>query len=894
VESVGTTNCPQQELIDAFLARRLPAEQAVVLEAHFDQCDACRLLAFALAPDEQLRSDAHRIGRYVVLRQLGEGAMGIVYAARDPALRRDVAIKLLRGGPAPDAAVRLRREAQGLARLAHPHVVSIFDVGTQNDDVYLAMELVDGVSFATWLAERERPWREIVPILLQAAEGLAVAHAAGLVHRDIKPQNVMVTKEGRAKVVDFGLAHHAGAARTSSPEDFDDIAVRVTRTGTVVGTPAYSAPEVLDGKPGDTRSDVFSFCVMAFEALYGARPYDATTVATLREQVRGAVALPTMPRLPGVLRRMLLAGLREDPAARPATIAALLPALRSALLPRGKIAVAVGAGLAMIAGASTIAVRVAGGSAADPCAIDTARAPVVTAQHEQKIRTAFAATKRPYAETAADYVMKTLRAFPARWAGARRASCLATKVRGEQSDELFDLRVACLDERARGVTTMLGLLETADADLVERSADAVDAATGLAACEGGRELMSPMRPPSDPARAVRFASARTDLERADTLKYAGQTEQAGEIAKRVVAEADAIGHLALGARAARMYATTHSNDKDAQALFEDAMRRAEAAGDDGTRVEVGLQLVQVWASLGKHEETNKLFGDLDAIMARIGAPPDLAAKLAYQRGRIEIEQASYAEAEAWLRKARGLQVALDPLNPETLEVDNELALVVAELGRLDEGDRILAAALATAERRVGASHPVVNALHLARGQIASAADNYQLARDELTLAIAGFDTGEGSDKIQGAHARADLANILLKLGDHARAADSVTRSIATLEEILGPEHQDVGTARSYRAKVLAATGDGDGALAEYDHSIAILEKVVGADHPRVAGIVGERGALRVKQGKTAAGIADLERAHAIFAKTFDASHSMVVEAAAALAAARQQSKPPRR
>ncbi|HEY5920313.1 MAG TPA: serine/threonine-protein kinase, partial [Kofleriaceae bacterium] len=449
MEHVGVENCPEHDEIDAFVARRLRPDQAVALEAHFDQCNECRRLVFALAPEETPRSDAHRIGRYVVMRQLGEGAMGIVYAARDPALRRDVAIKLLRGGPSPprpDAAVRLRREAQGLARLAHPHVVSIFDVGTQDDEVYLAMELIDGVSLATWLAERQRTWREIVQILLQAAEGLAVANAAGLVHRDIKPQNVMVTSDCRAKVVDFGLAHHAGAARTSSPEDFDDVAARLTATGVVVGTPAYSAPEVLDGQLGDPRSDVFSFCVMAYEALYGRRPYEATTVVALREQMRSGLELGRTPRLPAVLRRMLAAGLRADPAARPPTIGALLPALRSALVPRGKIALGIGAGLVLIAGASIITVRVAGSPAADPCALSPTRTPAMTAQQEQKIRAAFAASKRPYAEFAAEHVIKSLRAVPARWADTRRASCVATKVRGEQSDELFDLRAACLDE----------------------------------------------------------------------------------------------------------------------------------------------------------------------------------------------------------------------------------------------------------------------------------------------------------------------------------------------------------------------------------------------------------------------------------------------------------------
>lgn len=883
--------CPEQDRLDAFLARTLRPGELVELEAHFDTCDDCRRLVFALAPDESPGSEARRIGRYIVTRQLGEGAMGVVFAARDPALRRDIAIKLLRGAAAhlrPDAAVRLRREAQGLARLAHPNVVSIYDVGTHDDEVYLAMELIDGGSFASWLSERPRPWRAIVRVLLQAAEGLAVAHAAGLIHRDIKPHNVMVTTDGRAKVVDFGLAHSAGAVRSTSPDDIDDIAVRLTATGSIVGTPAYSAPEVLAGELGDPRSDVFSFCVMAFEAFYGRRPYEAQTLGELRELAVKPVEIPGAPRLPSVLRRMLRSGLQADRLARPAMIGELVPLLRAALVPRGKIVAGVVAGVALIAGVSAMAVQLADKPAADPCELDPAGVPAWTTAREQRITTAFAAAKRPYASAAADHVVTQLRAFPAQWSAARRSACVATRVHGQQSDELFDLRVACLDQRARGVDTLGGLLEVADAALVERSADAVASATSLVACQGGRELLSPMRPPQDPGRAARFTTARIALERADSLRLVGKTDEAGVIAKGVRDEADAIAHPALGARAAWIFATVSSTRDDAQALFEDAARRAEAAGDDRTRVEVGVQLVQVWSATGKTADVEKLLRDLDAIMTRIGAPPDLVASLAYQRGRTKVEQAAYAEAEAWMKIARMLQVATQPVNPDTLWIDSELALVVAELDRLDEGDRILVGALADAERKVGAGHPVVNALHSSRGRIASAAKKYELARDELTVAAAGFDTGEGTDKIQGAHARADLATVLLELGDPKKAAEVIERAVVDLEQLMGAEAADVGIARSFRAKVLAAGGEAERAITEYDRAIVIIEKVVGPDHPRVAGVIAERGGVQLTRGRVDAAISDLARAHAIFAKTFDKKHPIVVEAAASLAKARAQ------
>ena len=225
-----------------------------------------------------------RIGRYLVIGPLGEGGMGLVFAAYDPQLDRKVAIKLVRpaytessGG---EAQARLVREAQALARLRHPNIVTVYEVGAFRDEVYVAMEFVDGVTLRTWQFEHARSWREIVRVYQAAGRGLAAAHRGGLVHRDFKPDNVLVTREGEPRVLDFGLAfsdtikpalgHHA------APLD-----AHLTMTGALVGTPAYMSPEQFNGHGVDARTDVFAFCVALYEALYGVRPYAGTTVAEI-------------------------------------------------------------------------------------------------------------------------------------------------------------------------------------------------------------------------------------------------------------------------------------------------------------------------------------------------------------------------------------------------------------------------------------------------------------------------------------------------------------------------------------------------------------------------------------------------------------------------------------
>ena len=291
------------------------------------------------------------LGRYVVTGELGSGGMGCVYAAYDPELDRKVAIKLmrpegLRADRSSDGRARLLREAQAMARLSHPNVIAVHDVGTFGPQVFIAMEYVEGSTLAHWLTDRKRSWREVVSMFIQAGRGLAAAHAAGIVHRDFKPDNVLVDKDGRARVLDFGLARPAQLPDTeSSTEATAQLSVNrkvlpsgamlgapVTEAGKVLGTPEYMAPEQLMGEPGDEKADQFAFCVALYQGLYGEHPFARDPLEALVEEVKqGHVrAPPDSPRVPQRLRRTLLRGLRSNPAERFSSMAELLDELQLA------------------------------------------------------------------------------------------------------------------------------------------------------------------------------------------------------------------------------------------------------------------------------------------------------------------------------------------------------------------------------------------------------------------------------------------------------------------------------------------------------------------------------------------------------------------------------------
>jgi tetratricopeptide (TPR) repeat protein len=326
----------------------LDAPARADVDEHLANCAACFQLVASVAR-ESLPAAARgqrpldggaQVGRYLLHRAIGAGGMGVVYAARDPDLDRPVAIKLLRGASGAQGRSRVLHEAQAMAKLSHPNVVSVYDVGTFQDQVFIAMELVEGPTLRQWLAARKRSWSEVLEIFAGAGRGLAAAHTAGLVHRDFKPDNVLIGKEGVARVTDFGLARvdesvvlpPGGAAPVESgPGALQP--TRMTRTGGLVGSPAYMSPEQMSGKGVDARADQFSFCVALYEALYDVRPFAGETLPQLTDSLKsGAVAEPPPANeVPAWLHRVLLRGLSPSPAERFPSMEALLAVLERRL-----------------------------------------------------------------------------------------------------------------------------------------------------------------------------------------------------------------------------------------------------------------------------------------------------------------------------------------------------------------------------------------------------------------------------------------------------------------------------------------------------------------------------------------------------------------------------------
>jgi len=341
--------CLSEDEAARFLACRLTAEESARARAHLmTGCASCqqavvaaarglpggsgpsitRHLGEGAAAEEARLAAGTVVGRYQITRFIGGGGGGQVYEAFDPQLARAVALKLIRAERAEQP--HLVGEARALARLSHPNVVNVYDAGIHEGRAYVVMELVEGVSLERWLEEAPRSWREIVERFLDAGQGLAAAHAAGLVHRDVKPANVILGVGGRARIADFGLAEPSG---------------HTPRAGQISGTPAYMAPEQFVGEPADARSDQFSFCVAFYWALFGQHPFRQTSVegadllTVAREVMTGQIRpAPRAKGVPAWLERALARGLASDPGQRHPSMAALLEELGRGLAapPRGR------------------------------------------------------------------------------------------------------------------------------------------------------------------------------------------------------------------------------------------------------------------------------------------------------------------------------------------------------------------------------------------------------------------------------------------------------------------------------------------------------------------------------------------------------------------------------
>ncbi|MEX1364715.1 MAG: serine/threonine-protein kinase, partial [Nannocystaceae bacterium] len=575
---------------------------------------------------------------------LGAGAMGRIVRARDPKLDRVVALKLIAPHLAhePVARERIVAEARAMAKLSDPHVAQVYEVGQDGEQMFVAMEYVDGQPLRTWLQERERPWSQIVEVFVQAGRGLAAAHAKGLVHRDFKPDNVMLEQSGRAKVVDFGLARDFGEAELRTLPGGDGPA-GLTRTGAWLGTPAYMAPEQWEGGRVDARSDQFSFCVALFEALAGTRPFPGESA----EEIRAALARARVPRLgrsrsgrsrvPRRIEAAIARGLQLDPQRRWPAMEPLL----QALTPRSWLRVAAVA----VPVVSVLAAAVALGAGDDDAceAADSAMDALWSDQVRGQTETALSAVDAPWAPATSAAVLPHLDRAAQAWRSAAAGVCVTADSKPERS--------RCLDRAREEIERTIEQARSGEAivavGLVARAELLVDARrclqpAAVAWLQGGGpdvELARSAREMLEQAtRRLGALSTSAGAERYVASLAAGRTAAA-----QALATAREAGDRALVARASWMVGRLATRDSDragAEQALREAMDAALEVGDAGLRAAAMIDLVYVVGNdRDRTAEALALGRDAEAMLGTLGEHPVSTARLAAHRA------STYAHAE---------------------------------------------------------------------------------------------------------------------------------------------------------------------------------------------------------------------------------------------------------
>jgi len=845
--------CPDDEALLALVEGGLRGAALERVDEHLDGCTLCREVVAVLGagsretpaaaraltsgprPRARLAEPATQIGRFVVREPIGEGAMGVVWAAYDPELDRRVAIKLLHAHRDDTRGrARLALEARAMAKLSHPNVVTVYDVGVHvlvgcDDAVYVAMELVEGTTLRAWLDLEPRSRDAVLEVFRQAGAGLAAAHAAGLVHRDFKPENVFVDRSGAAKVGDFGLARNATDAevRSRSTHDESSELVALTRTGALLGTPAYMAPEQLDGEPATAAADQFAFCVALWEALTGARPFAAeASVEALRTAIaRGPAAPPAS--IPARLVPVLLRGLAPRAEQRFADLRALLGALEGAVRPaprfRALRIAAAGAAALLVAGAlvATYALRTP-----EPCG-----------SVEQLLSELWPSTAQAQLRGVAPGALRTLERFAQRWARGRVEACVATHVRHEQSEARLDERMSCLD-RAR--TAFDAVSDALRADTQFAGAEIVAALPDPAVCSALDGRVAP--PPT--ARRAEVASLRTAIDRARIVLAAARSAQAS--AASFVARADAIGYAPLVAEARLLRAASHAARAEYDDAIEDArvaLFAAESASDDRGAAEAWLALIRAAGSAGRYTEAAQSARHAEAAITRAGRPIEMRQALDHLRGVVRTNLGALDDAERDLREA--MLLATMRFGADSAE----LASIDTALGNLARLDGDFVAALAAHQRALaldraawGERHPrVARDLHNVAGIL-----RHLERRDEALV-----------------HYREALSIERASIGEDHPDFGLTSNSLGLLAFEAGDD-VEAGVRWESARRIFEASGHEDLALVRYNLALLALRQERyddAASHARAAIAIDERrlgeGAKRVGGEQLALGRAEL-------------------------------------
>ncbi|MBV1856954.1 MAG: serine/threonine-protein kinase, partial [Nannocystaceae bacterium] len=738
--------------------------------------------------------------------------MGVVFAAFDPQLNRKIALKILRAQQAePDNKRQLRarlfREAQAIAKLSHPNVITVFDVGNVGASVFVGMEFVEGVTLTDYLA-KPRSLESILDAFAQAGRGLSAAHQAGLVHRDFKPDNVLMGFDGIARVSDFGLARSDPSLVVEEgdsddfdshpPQEVDDadlLSSPMTQAGAVVGTPRYMAPEQHAGAPPDPRSDQFAFCVALYQALYRQDPYVAHSMERLvHAKQEGRISEPpqNVP-IPGRIEQLIWRGLAPDPGRRYPTMEALLEDLRDVPVGPSRPVLRWVVGLALSSAALGAAALQSGGAARAPCDDGASRwEETWNPGRRDAVRAAFVGVDPEASAVSWPAVERGLDAYGDAFRQQYADACSSAKVPVPAEDMFFRLRQSCLMERRDFAASLVDLFEDPDGALVRAAPQAVAELPGMTRCTEISGLIA-RGIPSRVEEEVATTGFRRALMQSRVLGLAGQFEAALSRAAEALEQAERLGvgesvaeaHLVLGRALGQGGRYT-----DAEQHLRQAVLGGTRFAHDEAAAEAAIALVEVvGVRLDRHAEASLWEAQARALLDRIAEQGILRARLENHAGRLDARRGEHAAARAHYTAALSLRSLVQGTeDPGRAAWLIDLGNVALAEGEFDEAVESFDRALALAEATLTESHPARAASLAALGRVHLRREEYGPAREALLAAKSGLEGSLGARHPRTAMVLLGLANADEGLGNAVAAEAGYARAADVLGATLGREH----------------------------------------------------------------------------------------------------------
>jgi tetratricopeptide (TPR) repeat protein/predicted Ser/Thr protein kinase len=812
------------------------------------------------------RATPDRLGRYEIVEPIAGGGMGFVYAAYDPELDRKVALKVVhpRRSHNPGSHSRLIKEARALAQLDHPNVVKVHDVFSDEDQIVVVMELVNGATLEQWEAARPRTWREIVEVYAQAGEGLAAAHDLDIVHRDFKPANAIIGADGRVRVLDFGLARITKEDVADAPTEVMSGAITKTIPGTIMGTLAYAAPEQLSGGDTTASSDQFSFCAALHYALEGKRPFAGETAREIASAIQQGHPARSGRPLPNWLRALVSRGLAATPEERYLSMAALLLDLER---PRGwrrwrSRALAVGSVCIAALGASA-AIRQP--ARADDC-VNGSIADVWQPAQLVRILATIDRPNVPFAEELAHRAVNTLDERAQQWTVAAHESCLAHRA-ATLSDPMFDRQTACLAERKAELGAAVQVLTSGTT--ATHATEVVSGIQTASECLDVTRVFAIEQVPI--AERDRVGKLRGRLQVGAALMRAGRFEEANETLTAALADAKALQYAPVLAEAqvalGRLYIAESDHVRAGQVL-RDATSTALASNLTGLAVEAIGRRIFADAQLSPDRAQFEPDYALAEPMSRAAGDPRVRALFLNNVATAYIAIGDRNRARALFRDA----AATLSNHPTT---DLELSAIAYNLGLMaqDSSERVHLLDEVADQRAssLGKHHPftlearfaaaALGDEELARRRTPEICDDYRAYRGSIPLMFAACEyrlaflaehAGDRAAQVDALRAALELSRIyeplrLLIEGELALAEGQQDRAREMLSAIV---KDSAGTwnllyraeAHHYLAKLARSTGDRKGAaenakleldsyrtLAENDSSLLTRIRVAEAE-----------------------------------------------------------------